>query len=117
MSMLIAGIAARKKLGMPPEWRPFHFAWIAGRLLVEGNVPAGTFKSGPRKGRPKWSRALPVQQAILSRAELDNAGAEWERETGLCAECEGRGVFLRERACKACGGSGKSKTPANGDGQ
>lgn len=107
---------ARRKVSGPEGWEVCGWERIGGGddLVVDGGVPR-MLKSGPRKGKKTW-RDVPVQKAVVTRAELDAEHARYEAETGKCGDCFGKGeVFAswstaygtKFRECPRCGGTGK----------
>lgn len=109
--------AAREKVNMPETWHASIFARKLDGFLITGAVCDEVYKSGPRKGEPKWATRdknteIPV---YITRKELDDYQSRWETQTGLCGECKGRGeVFYRwtkedgsfYKPCPKCGGTG-----------
>jgi hypothetical protein len=113
-------LTARRVHNMPEDWRwcrlnshnkPEDF------IEVEGAIPTGVFKSGPRKGRPKWPKEL--QTIWMRRRDMDRVAIEWEKETGKCHKCDGTGQEWagwnkeegrKTRKCDRCSGSGKAFT-------
>lgn len=108
--------AARRKLGASKEWKSYRWEVLTGGFLVTGAVPVGLYKSGPRKGKPKWQgRGTKV---LLSETEVVAEVALYIRETGNCANCCGtKQEFLswrvnegtKFRPCSECGATGKAK--------
>lgn len=78
--------AARAKIGVANwEW----WAWEvldgpAGEALVTGGVPSNPTATGKRR----WE-GVAEQKVVVTRADMDAASAEYERTTGICAECQG----------------------------
>lgn len=108
--------AARRKLSAPEAWKSYRWEVLAGGYLVTGAVPVGLYKSGPRKGRPKWEgRGTKV---VLSEMEVGAEVARYIQETGNCANCLGtKEEFLswsvtegtKRRPCSECNATGKAK--------
>ena len=82
-------------------------------IEMQGAVTVGEYKSGPRKGRPKWPKEL--QTIWMRRSEIDRVAIEWEIEEGKCQKCYGAGQEsvgwskaegTRYRKCQRCNGSG-----------
>lgn len=99
-------VVARKKLGQPPEWRWCKF---------EGGVPRPR-KSGKHKGLPTW-RDCVLTKCVVTRAEMNQAKAVYEAETGGCHACAGTGQWYsgwnrdtgnRFKPCPRCNATGKA---------
>ena len=110
------GTAARKKLDAPPEWEWYGLKVIgeAGDTLVEGGIP-----NDGRKGSGRW-RGVKGQTCVVTRDEVSAVRAEYERETGNCADCAGSGKTVKSvsvadgvayRPCSRCEGSGNAALP------
>lgn len=110
-------VVARKKLGQPPEWRWCKFEMIGDTddCLVEGGIPR-LLLTGKRKGLPTW-RDCTLSKCVITRAEHDQAMADYEAETGKCKECAGSGLRLigwvvetgnRFEPCRRCAATGKA---------
>ena len=111
-------LAAQRLHGKPEGWKwcqldahrkPEDF------VEVTGAVPVGVVSRGPRKGSPKWPKEL--ERIWLRMSDIERVRLDWERETGKCNNCCGRGRvsagWSREngrqtRECSRCGGSGKA---------
>lgn len=111
--------AARRKLKASPDWKAFRFEVVTGGYILTGEVPVGIFKSGPRKGSPKWT--LPGRNVVLSDLELEAEEALYAKTTGNCPSCLGtKETFYswskvegtKNRPCKDCMASGKAVVPA-----
>ena len=110
-------IVARKKLSAPPEWCWFRIEAIkkdgeyTHDAMVTGAVPLGVKKNGDIRWPPeKLSDRVTVRDSEVSAAKV-----EYERETGKCAECGGKGEVLhsvsvaegrKTKPCKKCGATG-----------
>ena len=86
-----------------------------GFVRIGGAVPDGVYRSGPRKGRPKWPKE---QQTLwITWDQVEEEKRLYEEADGLCARCEGTGKMnvgwskemgkLMER-CERCGGTGQA---------
>ena len=106
---------ARKKLNKGSDWLMTGWECVGDTrdLIVRGAVPVGTYKSGPRKGRNKFSP--PFDSCVVTHAEEVAQAEAWEAETGKCSNCEGRGQEWagwsadsgnRYRDCRRCGATG-----------
>jgi len=112
-------LTAQRRHGVPAGWRwrkLDSFNKPKGFIEMQGAVPIGEYKSGPRKGRPKWPKESECQTIWLKDSEMDEVAAEWESETGKCHKCDGSGQEFwawsakdgtKTRTCKRCEGSGK----------
>lgn len=116
---------AKELLGMPPEWSGYEFEAIgrtanqeAKLLRVKGAV-APPITKGARKGQPNWRKLVKATEleAFFTPSEHNEWCQKWEKKTGLCAECSGKGeVFsswksgegTKFKPCKACAGTGKT---------
>lgn len=100
-------------------WTAFAWERVDGGCVVTGCIPAGVWRSGPRKGRPRCDHALARERrrVVVSDAELRVQAAAYEAETHRCWNCRGRGDVHsgwnaqsgpRYRTCSRCGGEGAS---------
>lgn len=83
-------IAAER--GLPEGWRWFHVRAVdGGDSIVTGAVCTMLFKSGPRKGRPNWDKRdrSTQREIVVTREQLQERRAQWERDTGKCVQCFG----------------------------
>ena len=105
-------------------WRAYKWERMCGGDLVTGCAPDGEYKSGPRKGRPRFSKPLPGtrQQVPVTNAELNAHAARYEREECKCWSCKGSGeefagwskdAGTRKRTCQSCGGTGAPPNARN----
>lgn len=110
-------VVARKKLGQPPEWRWCKFQAIGDTddCLIEGGIPRPR-KSGKLKGLPTWKESV-KSICVVTRAEMDQAKAAYELETGNCHSCAGSGQWYsgwsretgsRFKSCPRCDATGKA---------
>jgi len=98
-------------------WVPFRYELIGkSDTIMTGGVPR-VLTRGPNKGQRKWDG--PHSQVAVTQVEIDAAMANYERETGNCAECEGSCKTVagwsatdgtRFRECTKCDATGKAKT-------
>jgi len=114
-------LAARRKLHAPPEWEWFRASVLKpyehGATLVAGGIPARRLNGAPRQGSGRWA-GVPVQECVVTREEMAFEMAEYERTTGRCADCAGRGErvtgagvrdgvkYRTWQQCRKCAGSG-----------
>ena len=106
--------AAEDKVGIE-GWKAFRWEDCDGDGILTGCVPNGVYRSGPRKGRPRFLG--PDRRVIVTKAELDERATRYEADTGNCWNCKGSGQECYGwkqgegniyRTCGRCGGSGKS---------
>lgn len=112
MDPIIRRIAIRRHKITDPTYRLFKMEWITtDTMLVEGSATI-SFKRGPRKGMPRY--VGPSTKTAVTTAERDAERILYERDTGLCAECEGSGRTPRGwsaeggidyRPCGTCHGT------------
>lgn len=120
-------IHAREKIQAPPG--PGFAFWLfetlpetppAQVIKLTGAV-APLFTRGPRKGEPNFKKSDPAtrREVFLPVEEHKAWVEEWEKKTGLCSHCQGKGQrpagWSAEtgswfKSCGACGGSGSGKT-------
>jgi len=107
--------AARRKLNVTSAWKGYHFEVIAGGYLVVGSVPVGRFKSGPRKGSPKWEGE--GSKVVVTEPEVEAEVDTYVKTTGNCPNCFGEKTELlswskaegvKTQTCKSCNGSGRA---------
>ena len=88
-----------------------------GFIEMQGAIPIGEYKSGPRKGMPKWPSSDRLQTIWIQQSEVEAVAEQWESENGKCHKCEGsgqewagwsKGEGRKTRTCQRCKGSGKS---------
>lgn len=119
---------AREKAGMGPNWKPWAFECLPHHpqetelVQVTGAVvPMKT--RGKHKGRPNWDKKDPTTIRTVYITLKDHAEwvKKWERDTGLCARCEGtreefagwsKEAGLKKRPCSKCSATGKSNNQA-----
>lgn len=109
-------VAARKKIGAPPEWKAFEWSVVdhknieTSAIRVRGSVPIGWRPNG----RPKWGKVSEAESAFIYKADVEAAKQEYERESGKCADCIG-GLYCcgasvdlgyKYRPCDRCEGKG-----------
>ena len=103
---------AESKVGIP-GWQAEAWEDIGGDSIVEGSVPDGFYRSGPRKGKPRFTR--PRTKVVVTKAELQAAATAYEAETRKCWDCKGSGQVwagwskaegTKYRTCSRCDGSG-----------
>lgn len=105
------------KVGLP-GWVAYQWKRADGGSIVVGCVPLVLFKSGPRKGKPNYSKPAPgsLRTVIVTDADMDAHAKQYEEITGLCFNCHGSGQvnvgWSRETGpkmadCKCCKASGK----------
>lgn len=101
----------REKFNLPSEWQAC--IWNShdvpeGYVKIKGGVPVGKTK----KGRTKWAAMAKLDTHFVADADFDTWLLEWEKRTGICSRCEGRGEVARidfvnnittRRKCSRCG--------------
>lgn len=82
---------ARELLELPPEWEAFRWEVKGRGVYIEGAVPNGVFKRGPRKGHTNWKlRDKATEAAIIISDDQHNRWlTNWEATTGQCYLCIG----------------------------
>lgn len=114
-------LAARRKLNAPPEWEWFRASvlkpYAHGVTLLHGGIPARRNDGTPRVGKARWT-GVAVQECVVTREEMAFEMSEYERTTGRCADCAGKGervsgagvrdgeTYRTWKQCCKCGGSG-----------
>ncbi len=87
---------AKRKVG-DPKWEWFSSERIGdGDFLMEGGEPR-TISKGPRKGHRTWKHLAPHEKkkVVVTQAEIQQAEADYERDTGKCNVCGGSGQEWR----------------------
>ncbi len=94
-------------------WLPCIFEWITDdTMLVKGGVPIGA-----KNGRPRWGPKKSLTTVAISKRDIADEEERFEKETGKCAACEGKGEVVysfsvtegtKYRQCDKCKGSGKA---------
>lgn len=112
---------AEKRSGIA-GWVAYRWAVVDGYHMIDGCVPDGVYKSGPRKGEPRFTRnATHRRTVVLSEADLAVEAEHYERVEGNCWTCKGIGSVVksinvhsgtRYRLCNECNGGGRAKQPA-----
>ena len=94
-------IWAQKTHGVPKGWRWYLLSSDPngvpdGYTKIVGCVPDGVYRSGPRKGRPNFSKPVEgtLKTLLAHHAAVKYVMDEWERETGLCRHCGNTGQRL-----------------------
>lgn len=109
-------VVARRKLGVPPEWRWCNIKAVGPDTVVEGGIPR-LLKSGKRKGKLTW-RDCKLEPCVVTTAEIEAARAEYERSSGNCWVCQGTKLEFaswdhvdgtKNRECSQCNGTGLSE--------
>jgi len=102
-----------------PTWKLYCIERVVGGTLCDGCVPTATYKTGPKKGKPKYDAKV-SNKIILSDQEKDAEQRRYSETTGRCYGCFGRatrstgggmadGKFVEypRRPCPDCKGTGK----------
>jgi hypothetical protein len=110
--------AARRKLGAPDAWEWYALEAIGRDTLVTGGIPS---HPSAKNGRLRW-QGVKGERVVLSRADIVDEKATYERDTGRCADCAGSGKTLRAAGkrdgkayreygpCRTCSGNGSAPT-------
>ena len=117
---------ARELVAMPPEWDAYEWEVIGresasteAKLYRVVGAVAQLKTRGKYKGHPNWDKLDrdTVKTAYFTPAEHEAWVLEWERKTGLCAECTGSGQRSvgwsaaggkRYKPCSKCEATGKT---------
>jgi hypothetical protein len=102
---------AERKVGIE-GWSAYRWESVGEDSLVTGSIPDGTYRSGPRKGRPR--RKGPGDRVVVAKPEMEATAAAFEDSTGRCWNCKGDGRvvtgFNKEgttyQRCSRCSGTG-----------
>lgn len=93
-----------------------------GFVEVEGAVPIGEYKRGPRKGRPKWGPRKDGERIWMKESDVEETKRLWAEQIGQCPKCTGSGKVVKSvsvhdgtkyRECSECAGSGKYREAAS----
>lgn len=119
-------LAVAAKAVLPEGWEIYQWETINidtpnEAIKVDGTVMRALFVRGPRKGRKNFARRERDKDMsfIITRAEIQQAKAKWETETGFCGECYGNGDVAwswhhqegtKFKTCKKCSGTGKAQS-------
>lgn len=112
----------QRMFNLPPEWQVCGIKTLDPNrlglgIIYEGAVPLGVYKKGKREGQTKWPPAKACRTFTVLKAEIDAFRASWEKETGICSACFGKGKNAFRipaksdddyRECKRCQGTGKA---------
>jgi len=119
--MKLLNTQAKIKANMGDEWEPYQWQMlpIGGPYElaeITGSVAPLTTK-GKRKGQHNWDKMDRSTKKTVYVTIAENAAfvERWQNETGLCANCEGKGKTMQSwhhingvtyRECGQCGGTG-----------
>lgn len=109
-------------------WAPYRWSFqdpepgkIAG-CYVTGSIPDGVFRSGPRKGRPRYTApGATDSRTVFVPRDTVIASARLFEQKGQCWNCKGTGEIwagwsretgTRQKICPRCDGTGISPLPA-----
>jgi hypothetical protein len=107
--------AAEAKVGVD-GWEAYKWENCDGDSIVTGDIPDGVYRSGPRKGRPRFKGS--GRRVVITRSELQVIATAYEAETGKCWDCKGTGQTwagwskaegTRYRECQRCKGTGEAQ--------
>lgn len=114
-------IHAREKANMPDEWRAYYWECLPHGKPSEYYQFTGAVVpihvGGPLNGLPNWTRkdAATWRTVEFTAEEHKAFCADWEKRTGKCNECMGKGETIassgvsgtKYRECHRCKGSGR----------
>lgn len=110
-------LAAQHRYRLSPDWQWRQIVSLDdGFIELHGASPISAYKSGPRRGQPRFPPRSQCRRVIVTRQDVADARARWEAETGRCSHCGGEGQEAigwsaaegtRYRTCRACSGTGK----------
>lgn len=126
--MKLLNTQAKIKANMGEQWEPYSWCMLPSGGDYElaevcGSI-APLYTKGKRKGQHNWDKMDKSTKRTVYITIAENAEfvAQWERDTGKCANCEGTGKTLQSwhyikgatyRDCVECNGIGKSNQPTN----
>jgi hypothetical protein len=102
---------AEAKVGID-GWKAYRWERADEDSIITGDIPHGVYKTGKRKGRPKFIGN--GRKVVVTNAEMQAHAAAWEAATGKCWDCKGTGQTwagwskaegTRYRTCQRCNGS------------
>jgi len=110
--------ALRKRHGLPDafafyKWERLPAGLESNTSRLTGEMTCGVMKSGKRKGEPRYLGKKTRREFYVSDDEDARIAVEYESVTGLCADCEGKGVTIasssitsgnKYRPCGRCSG-------------
>lgn len=114
--------AARRKAHLGPEWVVFHWQAVGTTSSRDSMLTLAVprpLTRGPRKGRNAFPK--PHVEVFVSESEARSEYERFERETGKCGECSGRGKEIagvsvadgtRYRPCSRCLSTGMAPCAA-----
>ncbi len=112
---------ARELLKQPESWCLYSWRGMpqdAGAIIyheIKGAI-APPFLSGPRKGKPNWSKKTADLTVCIKQEDHAAWILKWAENTGLCPDCLGEGTVFKSwskkggivtRKCTGCNGDGK----------
>lgn len=121
-------LQCQRVLGIP-DWEWYSVRAVPPDVtLVEGAVCRVRYKTGSRKGANNWSKRDRSTDRTMALRSVDMARfrAEWERETGKCADCSGSawkwcgasvGEGSRYMPCPRCKATGRIGQAADVEGE
>lgn len=114
-------IHAKEIVELPEDWHVYKMDWgyeeIPTACTVWGKcAPIARYSDG--REEIAWALGDPAteQKIVLPRKEHEEWVKAWERKTGICVECLGKGTVSHSwsrdtgetrRPCKKCGATGK----------
>lgn len=98
MAIDLYNLYAHRTYATASNWKWFKLNAKRGpkddcAIIVRGAVCTATFARGPRKGQTNWDKLDKTTELefVVMRSVLHKLKADWEAETGCCADCEGTG--------------------------
>ena len=113
--------AAEAKVGIE-GWKAYRWEDCGGDSIVTGDVPDGVYRSGKRKGRPRFNG--PGRKVVITKAEMQAKATAYEADTGKCWDCKGTGQVwagwskadgTRYRDCQRCNATGNAAPQSTSD--
>ena len=98
-------------------WKAYKWEACDDDSIVTGDIPDGVYRSGPRKGQPRFNKPL-GRRVVITRAELQVTATAYETETGKCWDCKGTGQAwagwsriegAKYQECQRCAGTGEAQ--------
>jgi DnaJ-class molecular chaperone len=98
-------------------WQAYRWEQMKGGYLVKGCVPDGVYRSGRRKGRPRFKNPVKGTELsiVVSDADMKTEAEIYEETTGNCWDCKGKGEVFQSwhhidgtkyKPCQRCNATG-----------
>lgn len=119
--MKLLNTQAKEKANMGDKWEPYQWQVLPRggpyELAEVIGAIAPLYSKGKRKGEHNFDKMDRSTKKTIYITTAENAAfvEKWQRETGLCANCEGKGKTLKSwhnvngveyQDCKDCAGTG-----------